>query len=45
MVIFFTIYQLHIEALNVLEKLIKKLKNGVSMLYVTLTLHQIYVKC
>ena len=31
------------EALNVLEKLIKKY--DISMLYATLTLNQIYVKC
>ena len=42
-VIFFTIYALPIETLNVLEKLIKK--NVISMLYITVTLNQIYVKC
>ena len=34
------------KTLNVLEKLIKiNKKNGISMLYVTLTLNQIYLKC
>ena len=41
--IFFTIYPQHIETLKVLEKLIKKI--GISMMYATLTINQIYVKC
>ena len=42
-VIFFTIYPLHIETLKVLEKLIKI--NDISMLNTTLTINPIYVKC
>ena len=41
--IFFTIYPQHIETLKVLEKLIKKI--GIRMMYATLTINQIYVKC
>ena len=41
--IFSTIYPLHIETLKVLEKLIKK--KGISMLNATFTVNQIYVKC
>ena len=41
-VIFFTIYPLHIETLKVLEKLIKKI--GISMLNATFSINQSYVE-
>ena len=41
--IFFTIYPQHIETLKVLEKLITKI--DISMMYATLTINQIFVKC